>query len=219
MAKEIKDTAIEAAKQVRAAIHELQERREVLSAEQNSLEERNALLLSLPVPRDELKTLAKALIDKMAYHFMVSGGLADAFSGLAFPKGMGQSPQSLSMGHKPKAMNLAMLDAILQASSFDELDRSVGFDTVNRLCLLGGPQSSTIKFAPAFCFLHGDALKERIDQNFETVCPSIEKAPAGELQTLDERRAEIHKNQVRIGAIVSEVSRIDQRLEELDVRV
>lgn len=210
--------ARDAAKVVREAITTLTARRSELESDRDGLVSRNQTLMTLPVTREDAKQFILGTVDRQSEEFIDLADWGANFRAFALPQGDGreQRRQVATKGDGKAAGPLSLMD-IDQANSGGQLglNHVVGSDF--RSFFYGGRRLDDM--APSrLCFFFGDLIKNKIDQHFDELFPSVISSHPDAAISVAARRAEVDANNARLVALGVEVKAIDGQLRELGAR-
>jgi hypothetical protein len=204
------DAALSAANQLRAAAQGLIDKRAELQTVVNSAQESIAVLYRLPLRPDEIKAAMLEQIDQQAKDFVTRGGWRDLVDSVVHPKRL-----------RPTCggpLNLQQSTYHQHDFDLNLQDLVQGFPLVDMGLLK--LQDGAGKFnSAAICFLFGDLIKAKLDDDLSKWLPERVKSPvkikpAG-IPGIAERRLLIDELQDQADRAQAEIDDIDAKLESL----
>lgn len=209
------ESAINAAKQLKATYAALKTRRDGVQLEVDRIDERIQTLRRMPIQRDEAKAFIFGHIDYLARRFPQDAQLSKVFAAYAAPaKGVGNEHRALCLEDMDKAKQNGA-DAVI------DLPLAQNFFAGGRQ--LEGPTGSSKaqEDIPALdarrvYFFFGDIIKKKIDQYFDSLFPTRHYATEGDgALTIEKKREEIGKLSAQREDLAQQLATFDEQLQTL----
>lgn len=212
--------AVKATKLIQETIAKLEARRVDLVSERDSLVDRNARLLDMPLRRDEAKELILKTIDIMAADFMRLAKWGEVFKAFAQPAGYRSPGFNRAQGGSPikhgGPLSLADVQSMLRPGG--------GSNTINGVLSLGGADffrgaadDSPIVDSCRAAFFFGDAIKAKIELHFEALFPQgkVSNSDSESALSIADRQNQINANDDRLAAVEEEMAAVARQLDQL----
>lgn len=209
------ESAISAAKQLKATYAALKTRRDGVQLEVNRIDDRIQTLRRMPIQREEAKAFIFGHIDYLAGRFPQDAQLSRVFEAYAAPaKGMGSEHRALCLEDMEKAKQTGA-DVVVDLPLIQNFFAG-GLQLESRSGGSKAPYDMAALDARRVYFFFGDIIKKKIDQYFDSLFPKRHYAAEGDgALTIAQKREEIGKLSEQREDLAQQLATFEEQLQTL----